>query len=244
MTQENYSSGFFLSLCLHVAIVAVFTVKALIFPAESLIFEDAIRVDLVGLPDKVEKAPPAKEESKPNAETKPPEPVKLPVPPPKAVPQIDAKAVQNSALNKLKTLAALEKLKSAPQKQETAQPKQEPAAPAKEIQYKGNILSAGTALTGLSKLQHNQYLGEIKKHVHKNWFLPEWLTNKGLNAQITVKIDEDGNVLEKTIVKSSDNPSFDDLVVATITKSNPFPAPPEKFVDILRVNGLTLGFPE
>jgi colicin import membrane protein len=59
-----------------------------------------------------------------------------------------------------------------------------------------------------------------------------------------VFIDSRGNILGRKIVKSSGNPSYDDEVLATIDRSAPFPAPPEKFVAIVSVEGILIGFPE
>ena len=38
--------------------------------------------------------------------------------------------------------------------------------------------------------------------------------------------------------------SFDEIVVDTVRKSSPVPAPPAKFVRILSVEGILFGFPE
>ena len=108
---------------------------------------------------------------------------------------------------------------------------------------KGNILAAGTSLTGVHKIQHNRYLGQLKNHVQKNWFLPEWLAQKDLRAQIQIKIDKTGNLLEQKLIESSGDATFDELASETVKNSDPFPAPPEKFQELLKVDGFVLGFP-
>ena len=243
--SDNLGVSLVLSVSLHVFLVLIFTVRTLFFPSESMVFEDTIRVDLVGLPDKIEKIP---------IEPDIPDPVPNTVPQPeiKAQPVIptavktptkskqEVKTEQNSALNKLKALSAIDKLKKA----ESSPLPENKNEPRKEHQYKGNAISPGTARTGIDKLQHHRYLGEIKQHIKKNWFLPEWLADKGFRAQVNIKLDKNGNVAEHSFVNASGNASFDKLVLNTIERSSPFPAPPEKFVDILKELGLVLGFPE
>ncbi|RYZ82311.1 MAG: cell envelope integrity protein TolA [Proteobacteria bacterium] len=109
---------------------------------------------------------------------------------------------------------------------------------------KGNVLSPGTELTGLNKLQHDNYLGDLDQQIKQNWFLPQWLSKKPLRAQVRLKLDEKGQIISRDIALSSGNSSYDDLALDTIDKSAPFPPPPEKFVSIVGVNGLLIGFPE
>ena len=85
---------------------------------------------------------------------------------------------------------------------------------------------------------------EKRQHIKENWTLPEWLAKKNLKAQIRVRIDDKGRIISKQLVKSSGNPAYDDIVKATIEKSEPFPVPPEKFSAVVSVNGILIGFPE
>ncbi len=251
-TQDDYNRGLITSLGFHIAILVVFTVKAVFFTGEAINYETAIRVEVVDLPDKVTTTspPPAKPEpkiSEPKAEVQPPpkpamtkakaEP-KVPV-----IPVSDSKQKQKAALNKLKAMEALENLKDEDQK-ESKNPST--AAPKKsaEVKYKGNILSPGTEITGLNKLQHEEYIALLDRHIKENWTLPEWLARKNYKAQIRVRIDDKGHIISKLVVKSSGNPAYDDIVKATIEKSEPFPPPPEKFSAVVSVNGILIGFPE
>ena len=249
--QDDYKSGLVTSVGFHIALVLIFTVKTVFFSGEAINYETAIRVDLVALPDKVTSAepPPLKPETKlPEAKSPPkPEPVqakaepKPPVTP--VVPVMDSKQKQKAALNKLKAMEALENLKNEDQKES----KSSSAAPTKktgEVKYKGNILSPGTEITGLNKLQHEEYIALLDRHIKENWTLPEWLAKKNLKAQIRVRLDEKGRIISKQLVKSSGNPAYDDIVKATIEKSEPFPVPPEKFSAVVSVSGILIGFPE
>lgn len=252
---ESLGRGLKVSFFLHALILCFFTVKAAFFAPEKIDFESAVRVDLVGLPDKVEpkQAPPApaeKKEAKP--EPLPPKPTEKPAPKPEPVkPEPKAKdavkldktkAKQKEALEKLKAMEALEKIKE--DVAQEAKPKTSGKDKTGGAKVKGNVLSAGTSLTGLSKLQHDTYVADLDTHIKKNWTLPEWLSKKDYKAQVLLKIDDRGNILSRQIARSSGNPSYDEEVLATIDRSAPFPPPPEKFISIVMTDGILIGFPE
>lgn len=270
---DTLNRGLVISFALHVGLVLFFVVKTVFFTPETIDFSQAIRIDMVGLPDKVDPktlAPKseAKENPKPALPDKePPKPVekvveKKPEPvkpqpkaepvkvPPKTAKKDDGinlekvKTQQNSAIEKLKAMAALEKIKEDVANSKPKTPPGTGKAATGTPQIKGNVLSAGTALTGLSKLQHDTYAADLDAHIKQNWSLPEWLAKRDLKAQARVFIDARGNILGRKIVKSSGNPSYDEEVLATIDRSAPFPAPPEKFVSIVGVDGILIGFPE
>lgn len=258
--SESLSGGLKVSLVLHALLLCFFTVNTIFFSPETIDYAAAVRVDLVGLPDKIEpktlpptekkeakaELPPKPEEKKPPvAEKKAPEPKAKPA----AVKEKDAvkldknKAKQKDAMEKLKAMAALDKIKD-----EIAEEKKKEAAAGKDkagaAKIKGNILAPGTALTGLSKLQHDTYVADLDTHIKKNWAIPEWLAKKDYKAQVRLKMDDRGNILSRQIVKASGNPSYDEEVLATIDRSAPFPPPPEKLVSIVMNDGILIGFPE
>lgn len=269
--DQQLKRGLGISFVLHIALLCFFTVKAVFFTQEPIDFSQAVRVDIVGLPEKVEPTtlpPPAQEEAKPalpekeKPQEKPPEkPVVKPLekvaekkptpveplkqPAHKAEDAVNlekVKSKQQSALEKLKAMAALEKIKQEAEKTKNTPGQGKSETGAQKI--KGNILSPGTSLTGLSKLQHDSYAADLDRHIKDNWSLPEWLAKRDFKAQARVFIDSRGNILDRKIVKSSGNPSYDEEVLATIDRSAPFPAPPEKFVAIVSVDGILIGFPE
>ena len=257
--HEPLSRGLIVSAVLHVVLSIAFAVKAIFFTPEAIDFAKAVRVDLVALPDKIEQEP--EPEAAPASKTKEkveapkPEPVKkqttkevelqkppqeikttLPQKTEKVLDEINldqVKSKQKNALEKLKAMAAMEKFKEELSKKKTSAPS-----------YKGSVISPGTALTGLSKLQHDSYTGLLDNHIKQNWSLPEWLANREFRAQARVFIDSKGNILDRKIVKSSGNPSYDEAVLLTIDKSAPFPAPPEKFAALVSIDGILIGFPE
>lgn len=52
--RDPFSRYVGLSVIFHCTVVLVFTIKTVFFPSEDLQIRDAIRVDLIGLPDKAE----------------------------------------------------------------------------------------------------------------------------------------------------------------------------------------------
>lgn len=242
-TQDDEKKGLLTSLGIHVAIFLIFTVKTVFFTGESLNYETAVRVDLVALPDKVTTPTPPAPQAPEVPEASPAKPeVSKSKPETSAAPVIDSKQKQKAALNKLKAMEALENLKNEDLRNKTSSTSS--AKKGTEIKYKGNILSPGTELTGLNKLQHEEYIVLLDRHIKENWTLPEWLARKNFKAQIRVRIDDKGHIISKQVVKSSGNPAYDDIVKATIEKSEPFPPPPEKFSAVVSVTGILIGFPE
>jgi colicin import membrane protein len=253
--DAELSRGLKVSVGLHVALFLVFTVRALFFDAQPISYQAAVRVDIVGLPDKIapdQLPPPKVEEAKPEPPKPEPKPKEVKVEPPKPkTPKVDTEAVnlnkdknkQKEALEKLKAMSALDKIKEEVEndKKKMAGVGNSKAAPTK---IKGNVLSPGTELTGLNKLQHDNYLADLDHQIKQNWTLPQWLSKKPYRTQVRLKIDEKGQVISREVVLSSGNSSYDELALETIDKSAPFPAPPEKFVSIVAVNGLLIGFPE
>lgn len=260
--------GLAVSFALHAFLLSLFTLKAVFFTPKPIDFSQAIRVDMVGLPDKempkdltepATKTPAAKptpvEEKKvetppketPKKETKVAE-KKNPLPEKKDNESVNlekVKAKQQSAIDKLKAMAALEKIKEEVQNtkpEATAQNTSGTQAGTKPV--RGNVVTPGNSLTGLAKLEHDNYASTLDKHIKEHWYLPEFLAKRNYTAQALVRIDKYGNVLEKKIIKSSANPDYDDSVLDTIQKSEPFPTPPERLSEVVAVTGIIIGFPE
>jgi colicin import membrane protein len=266
--NDELPRGLVVSFVVHAVIISFFTLKAVFLTPESIDYSAAIRVDIVGLPDKVKPedvAPPAatKEEAKtalpdkPEKTPPPPKPVEKPVEKPaeKAVKMPAKKDLdtvnlektkhdQKNALEKLKAMAAVEKLKEDAANEKKKKEAAAGTAAAGGPKLKGNVISPGTAITGLAKLQHDSYVVDLDHHIKRNWALPEWLAKRDLKAQVRVTIDSNGNVLSRRISKTSGNSSYDEEVLATIDRSAPFPKPPDKFTSVLAVDGILIGFPE
>lgn len=253
MESNTDLKHFLISVSAHLTLFLFLTVKIVFFPAERPEFVRAVRVDLVALPDKnpkegpvgVEKPPAEKVEAK-KSEPKPKEPAPAPektaakeaLKPKKETPdkkssenkKTDTKAEQNSALKRLEALNKIRKMKEAKGPEGTT--------------YKGNQISEGNSLTGVDKLQHDTYLGDLDAHIKQNWQLPEWLAKKNLTAAVLVRFDQNGAILERKLLRSSGDGSFDGQALQAINASAPFPAPPENLVSYFKVQGIELRFPE
>ncbi|AZZ38057.1 hypothetical protein CIK05_15020 [Bdellovibrio sp. qaytius] len=262
------SRGTTFSLIAHATLIIVMIIKVSFFSQPRLDLSEAIRVDMVGLPEKynpaqksndlpekIEKQPEpvveekkaepkpepkveAKPEPKPKAEAKPdvkakPQPV---APEPETVKLDKAKQKQKEALEKLKKLSAVDKIREQVQKEKTA------AEVAKIM--KGRVIAPGTKLTGVDRMQSDNYTGQLDALVKAQWALPQWLIGKPLKTKVLVKIEADGRVSDKKIVQSSGNPTYDDYCLQAVTKASPFPKVPEKFAELYAEDGVVFGFPE
>ena len=239
---ESLSKPVAISALAHASLVLIFMVKAFLAPSEGIDLREAIRVDVVGLPEKQQQLP--EKEAAPAPTAPPPTPVAKPQPaPPKPKapepPKVDlhskkdlAKS-QKSALNQIKAMSALDKIKN---EVSTAKPAAKPV--------KGNQVNAGNSLTGLEKIDYDRYFHSVEEKIRANWSLPQWLIDAQLKAQALVLIDESGNVKKKQVLKSSGNSEFDDRMLDAIDKSAPFPAPPDRLRGVLSEKGIVFNFPQ
>ncbi len=224
-------------------------VKVTLFSTQEINFSEAIRVDMVGLPEKYDsnslpekiedpvkpdekKLPEKVPEQKPKVEEK-----KIEKKIPDTIKIDKAKNKQKEALDKLKKLSAIEKIKQDVKNEESR--KQE-----NERLIKGQVISKGTALTGLSKIQSNEYLSRLDQRIKTNWQLPQWLIGKPLKTKILLKIKPNGEIADRQIYQSSGNPTYDEYSLLAVDKSAPFPEVPEKFTEVFKEDGVIIGFPE
>jgi colicin import membrane protein len=249
------------SAAIHFSILIIVALKATLFPSENIVAESAIRVDIVGLPEKMESlpqtAPPIPTPPTPVPPSAAPQPVQ-PAPAPKVAQPKSQAAPEPKKINlSKKTRAeALSKIKKIEQEQEKqklldsikndveAEEKQK-ARQAKISQLiKGNRINAGTALHGIAKAEMAEYISQIQGQVQGHWNLPEWMLNANLKAVVTIFIDEQGRVTRRFIKRSSGDQRFDDFAVRAVDESVPFPPPPPKFLDLVGTEGISLGFPQ
>lgn len=264
-TIERKNNGLVFSFVAHAVLLAFMILRTVFFDSEPIDYQSAIRIDLVALPDKDAPAPSAAvAEAQPLPEVKP-TPVEAEAPkeamPEKKI-EIDEEAIKltqdkkadeakqkriedkkkKEALEKIKKMSAIESIKSSVETERieklVGQSESKPKA------YKGNVLNPGTELSGIHKIQHENYVALIDRQIRENWTLPQWMAKKDFKAQALLKIDQNGNIIFNQIYKSSGNPNYDDIVIETIKKSGPFAKPPEKFSAILSERGVLIGFPE
>lgn len=262
VTNEK-NNGIIFSFAVHAILVAFLILKNVFFDYDGVDYQAAIRVDLVALPDKEAPIAPAKAaEAKPlpaeaTKATAVPEalPEKKPVLDETAIKLSEAKKKdeltkkkeeekkKKEALDRIKKMSALESIKSSVETERIEKMVGQSESKPKP-QFKGNVINAGTELTGINKIQHENYVALIDRQIKENWTLPQWMANKDFKAQALLKIDQNGIIIYNQIYKSSGNVNYDDVVLETIKKSGPFPKPPEKFSSILSEKGVLIGFPE
>lgn len=217
--------------------VFLFMVINIYFEPDRPDFARSVRVDLVALPDKLPKQGPkpkeVKKESKPKKEKKV-EKKKAKKEKKKKKPSAKvAKKKQKSALDRLKALNKIKK------KQEEAE------EPPEEVVYKGNVKSEGTSLVGVEKLQHDRYLEQLQDHINQHWVLPAFLENTDkFSATVKIRLNMNGAVIGRILVKVSGNTVFDQSVLDAISKASPLPPPPKSLARYMQIQGIGLRFPK
>lgn len=242
------------SLIAHAVLFFVLIFESVFFTSTDVIIQNAVRVDMVALPDKTapnempapapEPAPPPETSNKlveKNAETVKVEKtvvLNTKAKDPEAIRLNKNKIKQKQALEKLKQLEALEAI----QKDIDKDAKFNKNKNSKDKKYKGNVLSPGSSLTGIVKLEVDAYIDNVHQHMLARWMLPQFLKNRNFRTDVVVKFDSNGNILSKEILKSSGNTTFDDYVLTAIQKSSPVPIPPNKFTRIASEQGFLFRF--
>lgn len=247
--QDEFSRGILISIAAHFVLMCFLIFKAVFYPSEPIRMERAIRVDMVGLPDKraqlpaeaKTEAPPApaieeKPKPEPRAEAQP-EKVALPKPEPKKTEAIDLKKTKTAQTSALKRLEALKRL------QGSQKPNVE-TKPSNNAPIKGNALSPGSSLTGIAQLEHDDYITSIDDKIKEKWLLPAYLENANFKARVVVYLDSRGAVTKIVMTESSPNQVFNDKCMEAIRNAAPFPPPPDRLVNIFAVDGFEVGFPE
>lgn len=242
---DTFSRELWISVGAHSLIAVFMFFRIFFFPAESIDLRESIRVDIVGLPEKMteppkleppgESTPPAKAEIKKVEPT--PKAVAPTVPSPKA--KKDLAKSQKDILAKLnksvKMDNALDKIKESLKKDSDGK---------QGSKIAGNTVSQGNSLTGLQRLDFDRYISDVRTQVYNRWNIPQWLADANFKAQIRVIIDERGYVIKKVMLRSSGNEVFDGKVHEAIDGSSPFPPPPDRLRGFLSTNGAVFNFPE
>ncbi|GAB4536547.1 MAG: hypothetical protein Fur0020_04660 [Thermodesulfovibrionia bacterium] len=71
----------------------------------------------------------------------------------------------------------------------------------------------------------NSYYAIVSEMIWSKWIYPD-IKSSGLEAIISIRIDDKGNIISHEIEKTSGNPLFDQSVLRAISKANPLPPPP------------------
>ncbi len=241
--QDDFSKCIRWSLVGHFVVAAFMIFRAVFYPSVPIFIQRAIRVDMVALPTKSQFIA--------NPSTPVPIPVEVKLPEPIAPPvtkklpdvkkidpkKIDLKKSTTAQDDAIKRLQAFKKLAEMSKAKEPI-----PAKSATPI--RGSVLAAGSSITGLNKIDYNDYLEKLDDKIKSHWNLPSLLKNQSFTATVMVYIDGSGNITKKVLAKSSGNSVFDEKCLEAIEHSSPFDRPPEKLANILAVDGIEFGFPE
>jgi TonB family protein len=63
-----------------------------------------------------------------------------------------------------------------------------------------------------------------------------------LSADVAIRLDAEGRLIDVQLVKPSNNPTFDEAIVTAIKKAAPFGPPPPKLIGQLKKDGVQLRF--
>jgi colicin import membrane protein len=246
MTADTFTRNVMISGVGHLVFALLIFFRAVTMPSENIQIRNAIRVDVVGLPEKLQ-ALPEKAAEKPSPAPAPkvmpkkadPVPVvktKAKDSPKKKEKEIDHSKAQREALKKLEQQSAIEEIQKELGKEKSAKPKATAVA--------GNKLAQGNALEGIDKIDYDKYFDEVENKVHGAWSIPQWLAEANFKAKVLVLIDDRGYVVKKIWKLSSGNDIFDAKVVEAIDNSSPFPPPPARLRGVLASSGIVFNFPQ
>lgn len=246
------------SLGAHAALALLVIVKSLVFPGEPILIAPALRVDVVGLPDLlkkdlsqvsktqpkedlVEKLQEAAKEAKkiePIPAQEAPKPDEL-VLNPKKTDKV-AKPEKESAADRQKRLdAALARIRSLDRLKDQSEEKED------AVIIKGNQISKGTSLSGDAREQANAgYYSLVQDALASEWALPPYLARQTeLKAQVMIRIDPAGTVIDSKFIQESGNEQFDKAIRDTISRAQPLPKPPKDLQETVSGRGIAVGFP-
>lgn len=220
-TNDKFKTFVLVSLAVHLTLIFAVAIKNLIFESDTIVVPPSMRVDLVALPDKPTEEPVSKPAATPKTAPKPqakPEPAK-----PKPVENV--KDTQKRALEKLKALNSIDKIKNEVEASKEKAAEQE--APKPKV-VKGNIVSSGSGFSGLSQLRVSEYIEDLKAKIHEHWAIPQYLSDSNLKASILIDLDERGNLVRREVYATSGNSVFDSSCMAAVANAAPFGPPPNE----------------
>ncbi len=203
----------------------------------SEVFESLIQVDVVALPDQmlsqlnnvdvtrpIEQPVPSQDETaklaKEAAAKEQAEMELAKVEKEKKIAEKKKKKAQEEALKKLKKEAQREKaLKKLSQQQE--------ALDNARKALKGNRMAQGNSASGKVGTPSERWAGVLQNQIKQNFYIFPWQNSKTLLAVVFIRVYPNGQVREKKIVQSSNDPTYDRSVLQAIDASQPLAMPDE-----------------
>ena len=226
MRKLKFRNFLFLSLLVHCAFVLLLITldsEWSLFSSKKPFLQQSIRVDVVDLPDIMPTQKKTTRTKKSHSNTRKKTVIS------KKKKQADKKKVLKKPKKKerkKKSQKKERKKKSQKKEQQNKFPKQENATPQKNKIYKGNQISKGSGTSGEAKVRTNIYITEITGIIKSYWKIPSYIKDQDLQTELEVKINNQGNITKRKIIKSSGNPIFDLKVLEAIKNAEPFPEPP------------------
>ncbi|HYO55117.1 TonB family protein [Archangium sp.] len=178
--------------------------------------------------------PPKKVEAPPSPPTpSPPEPAKVAVPVPGVKPEPAPKPAPQQGETKgedrrNRLFGAFDKL-SKPSKQE------EELEGAEDGDPNGDSSTA----------EGERYFGLLSSQVRRHYNVADTIPENErlyLKAQVAMRLNRTGEVIEARLAKTSGNGLFDSAVLAAVKKAAPFSPPPDHLRDTLQKSGIVLEF--
>jgi colicin import membrane protein len=101
-----------------------------------------------------------------------------------------------------------------------------------DLDAEAKALEANLEAERLREAQQQREIGRIqnllKAKVQRNWISNETFLGHGYKAKFLIKLNEEGIVLNVSLIKSSGNAAFDASARNAILKSSPLPVPSDK----------------
>ncbi|MCP5468014.1 MAG: cell envelope integrity protein TolA [Deltaproteobacteria bacterium] len=86
------------------------------------------------------------------------------------------------------------------------------------------------------------YIVKVKNLIQRNWVRLGMESGKVLKAQINIKVDANGNVISKVMIRGSGSTSFDHSIKRAIESSTPLPPPPSSIRQDAMTDGIIIDF--
>lgn len=217
-----------LTLFAHIVLVIIFSFSVKQGSNQKIILKKVVRVNLVALPEKKnisQKIAALKVKGITISKTR------------------KKKSKKKNRTSKLKQSSILKKI------QERLRKKQQKNILSK-LKNKKNIQDkkdgaeqAGNKISSALQSQIQNYLENLKVHVHSFWSIPQWVSQNNLKVEITVYLDQNGRLIRKEYFSESINADFNAQAFGALDRASPYPVPPEELLGLLQSSGIVFSFP-
>lgn len=99
----------------------------------------------------------------------------------------------------------------------------------------------GDSATAEGERYYGLLSSQVRRHYNVADTIPE-AERLHLKAQVAMRLNRTGDVIEARLARASGNPLFDSAVLAAVKKASPFSPPPDRLRDALHKSGIVLEF--